>query len=174
MKNNEKNKVKKHFEKPVRTCPIGITLTNLTDEKLFNIKLFDVDFEKNDKIKYQHVLKDKSYKEFITAMMGDFEGTAIYQIQIMASCDYNKFAGRQLMAPFGIFTNSPYGSGGYKQNITPLINPYQMQSGTVMIPVEFLFFTGCQIEIPFLMPETSASYFLYPGTLKQQDDRRKK
>jgi hypothetical protein len=141
--------------------PYVIHLQNTTDEKLFNVKLFDQNFENQRKVSYSNEPREISYQQFLLQINNNNDERKMGRLQIIASGDYRKFVDKQLRCPLYLKFGSV--NGNYvqiKENI--LISPYQQQTNMAVIETNFNFYSGIQIELEYLMPEVSVSLYIYP------------
>ncbi len=140
--------------------PIIIHVKNLTDEKLYDVKVFDLDFEKQKKIGYSMGVNTISYTQFMHALPA--MPMLIRQIQIIASGDYQKFVDRQVSSTIA-FINSSVDGTKFTEPKPMIINPLQFQRNTAIMNLDFELSGLSQIELFHLMPEVSVMLILYPG-----------
>ena len=149
--------------------PIIICIANLTDEKIYDVKVFNFDYKENKKLSYSGGLPTVSYSEILASK--SFMHDKIDRILYIAVCDYHKFLSKQLNSSGRWEINKSNGeilSGG----IFFGFDPYQMQTDRVIWDaqdVELSFFES-QIILPFLMPETSVQIRLYPLKIKSSTE----
>ncbi|PCJ51543.1 MAG: hypothetical protein COA79_26085 [Planctomycetota bacterium] len=139
--------------------PFIVHIKNLTDEKLFNVKLINYDYKDQNKISYELGAGDVTYGEFLSLLSNRPE--TIMDTYIVAHCDYEKFQTRQLCSSFMIHERTSEGA----ETATPqtiVLDPFQVQTDRVLINKEYRLSTMDYIEFAYLMPETDIKLFLYP------------
>lgn len=146
-----------------RICqqPFVITLENLTDEKIYNVNLFNLEFENQNKIQYSNGLKNLTYKELLYLKSDSSNACMIGRIQTTVNGDYKKFWVRQLNSQYSLKVTSLNGNGVII-GANPKKSPYQMQENTVVTDVCWRFNSEFNIQLEFLMPEVSITFYLYP------------
>ena len=146
---------------PVYTQPISIKLTNLTDEKLFNVKVFNLDFEKQDKIEYSNIIKNLTYKELLYQLPDSENAFKIGRVQCVSEGDYERFKLRQMNAKYYFVTNALNGNSG-TTSFDPIISPFQVQKNICVSDLVFGIHRGAQLQLQYLMPEVSVTFYFFP------------
>ena len=139
--------------------PYIIHIKNLTDEKLYNVKLLDHDYKDQNKISYELGAGNVTYHEFLMALA--YQPIMIRETYIIAHCDYEKFQKRQLSSSFMIYERTIQGD----EIATPqaiVLDPWQVQDDRVVVNKEYKLSMMDSIEFEYLMPETDIRLFLYP------------
>ncbi len=143
------------------SAPIVINVNNLTDEKLYDVKVFDCEFEKQNKIGYSLGVNTMSYLQLMYSLSNN--PMIIDSIQVIVTGDYKKFVLRQLNSSLAFINKNV--DGCVLTNPTHVrIDPYQFQEYTAIISgLDFELSGLSQIELFHLMPEVSVKFLLYPG-----------
>lgn len=145
----------------------SVTVKNLSDDKLYSVKVFDIDFENNRKIQYTFGGIVLTYKEFLHAIP-DFENAfKIGRIQTHAGGDYAKFWSKQLISPYHI-TSAGVNGNFASLGILPVISPYQQQTNTVVNEISWSLYRGVNVNLPFLMPEVSITFTFFQILAEQK------
>ncbi|MEK6883391.1 MAG: hypothetical protein AABY22_27435, partial [Nanoarchaeota archaeon] len=77
--------------------PLIIKLENLTDDKLYNVDIFDWDYEKQFKIKYSSTITWVSYDNMLRELASLNECKKnIRKFMLISYCNYKKFVEKQL------------------------------------------------------------------------------
>ena len=135
------------------SLPYIIKIRNLTDSKLEWVKLFDYEFEKQDKIRYEclnygvsyaDLLRFKDVKKTIIGKIYAYS-TNYDQLQIPTSYTYKNFNGKMLTIPER-FTH----------------DPMQNQSNIILHNSQWEMSIYTQYELGFLFPDTTIIIRLYP------------
>jgi hypothetical protein len=150
--------------------PYQIRIKNLTDEKLYDVDLFNYEHEKQNKIAYSCGMgvEYNSFLGFLSALSEAKEQVKLLRVQVW--CDYPKFRSKQLNSclhriiqnPNGCLESVPLQVGNY-------LSPYQQQSDIIDIPMtdenKIELFNELQLRLSYLMPETEIIITLYPSTI---------
>ena len=160
MKKTE-SKVEKKNNRIV--APYIIHIKNLTDEKLYDVKLFDYGFSKQEKIKYSCPISSVDYDDILNTLIGENEPREVIgTIRAMVFCDYKKFQSKQINCHFYVIEKNINGC----EIRTPYdftIDPYQSQEEIVVVTdLKINFYNKLQIQFVYLMPETEMTIYLYP------------
>lgn len=166
----KENSVKFCPKPPAKNDPIIIKIKNNTLDRLFDVKLMEVDFEKMEKkISYSMGIVGLSYKEFIFMMTT--QTLEVDSIQIRAKHDYQKYQNKQLLTPLNATNKDVFGRR-HTQYMYPSMNPLQEDKGISVIngrnsnlPKNLKISCPDQnIIISELLPETEVIISLYPKT----------
>ena len=141
-----------------------IKIKNNSDDKLYNVKVFDAEFEKQHKITYSSPDAGVNYSDILEKLQTSAkENKIINLLYYQASCGYEKFQRKQLHCPFKCFTRDENGNG-LVYNCQFIIDPYQNQTDSVSfritdfkLPID----KYLQIELAYLMPETEINFYFY-------------
>ena len=153
--------------------PYSFHIKNLTDEKLYDVDLFNYDHEKQQKIAYSYIngVPYDRFLGFLSSLNNVQE--VIRVIRVSAFCDYPKFKRKQLIAclhtiynnPNGISTSTPNEIGNY-------LSPYQQQSDIIEVPLtengRIKLFNQLQLRLDYLMPESEVFISLFPVKINNQ------
>ena len=144
------------------SLPYLIHIKNLTDEKLYDVKLFDYEFEKQDKIKYSCPISTVEYSQILRTLTGENEPRKVIgTIRAMAFCDYKKFQSKQINCEFYVINKDINGYEAHNPDRF-MIDPYQQQEGiSQKSGLEIKFYNKLQIQLAYLMPETEMTIYLY-------------
>jgi hypothetical protein len=154
------------------SLPYQIHIKNLTDEKIYNVDLFNYDHEKQRKLSYS-CTNGVSYDKFLrwlSSLNEPKEKIALLRLQVW--CDYHKFINKQINCclhtiyekPNGKMISVPLQVGNY-------FSANQMQSGIVDMPMsdnqDIQLFNELQLRFSYLMPETEMIITIYPSKINQ-------
>jgi hypothetical protein len=147
--------------------PYQIRIKNLTDEKLYDVDLFNYKHEKQNKIEYSCGM-GVDYDKFLRILASNrLSEERVDLFRINAWCDYPKFRNKQLNSclhtiyeePNGISSSCPTGLGIY-------FSAYQMQSDIIDVRVDSLKIqlnNLLQLRLSYLMPETEMVITIFPS-----------
>jgi len=144
------------------SLPILINIKNLTDEKLYDVKLFDYEFEKQEKIAYSCPITTVEYSDILRGLSSENKSEKVIKmIYATAFCDYKKFQNKQITCEFFEQYTSIYGRKISKPHRF-LIDPFQQQDAISLIDdLEIKFCNELQIQLAYLMPETEMTFRFY-------------
>ncbi len=151
-------------QQSVTSLPIVIKLTNLSDDKLYKVSVFNPEHEKQKAIKYE-VLSglDVSYNQMIHNVMANAQ--TIGKVLNDSECAFHKFQQKQTNCPVAL--KSVDGCG----IVTKLgrlfsMSPFQQQShiSELLINSEdnWVLKSYSDMILDYLMPETTVIYRFYP------------
>jgi len=146
--------------------PYQIRIKNLTDEKLYDVDLFNYKHEKQNKIKYSCGM-GVDYDKFLRILASNsLSEEKIDLIQFMAFCDYDKFRNKQIISSLSTIYEEPNGiSSSIKTNIGNYFSAYQQQANIVDMKVDSLKIqlnNLLQLRLSYLMPETEIVITIFP------------
>jgi hypothetical protein len=154
--------------KPIQNlAPYTIRVKNLTDEKLYDVDLFNYEHEKQKKIKYS-CIHGVSYEYFLRILASyDKPSELIKAMRFSAFCDYSKFQNKQLRTCIRtIYTKLDGCSSSIPTEIAIYMNAYQMQGNIIDVPIignqTIKFSNQLQLRLDYLMPETEMVIHLFP------------
>ena len=151
--------------------PYQIRIKNLTDEKLYDVDLFNYKHDKQNKIEYSCGM-GVDYDKFLRILASNtLSEERVDLFRINAWCDYPKFRNKQLNSclhtiyeePNGISSSCPTGLGIY-------FSAYQMQSDIIDVRVDSLKIqlnNLLQLRLSYLMPETEMVFTIFPSKIVQ-------
>jgi hypothetical protein len=149
--------------------PYQIRIKNLTDEKLYDVDLFNYKHEKQNKIEYSCGM-GVDYDKFLRILASNtLSEERVDLFRINAWCDYPKFRNKQLNSclhtiyeePNGNYSSSPTGLGIY-------FSVYQQQSDIIDVRVDSLKIqlnNLLQLRLSYLMPETEMVITIFPSKI---------
>jgi hypothetical protein len=149
--------------------PYQIRIKNLTDEKLYDVDLFNYKHDKQNKIEYSCGM-GVDYDKFLRILASNrLSEERVDLFRINAWCDYPKFRNKQLNSclhtiyeePNGISSSCPTGLGIY-------FSAYQMQSDIIDVRVDSLKIqlnNLLQLRLSYLMPETEMVFTIFPSKI---------
>tara|TARA_R110000868_G_scaffold323015_3_gene583949 strand:+ start:35 stop:727 length:693 start_codon:yes stop_codon:yes gene_type:complete len=152
--------------------PYCLHIKNLTDEKLYDVDLFNYDHEKQNKVAYSctnGVLYDR-FLGFLSSLNEPKE--EIRLIRFTADCDYHKFKRKQLQSCVHTIYSEPNGSMVYTPtNLIVYFSAYQHQSDIIDVPLsgksQIKLFNQLQLRLSYLMPETEMYITIFPSKINE-------
>jgi hypothetical protein len=154
--------------KPIQNlAPYTIRVKNLTDEKLYDVDLFNYEHEKQKKIEYSCV-HGVSYEYFLRILASyDKPSELIKMMRFSAFCDYSKFQNKQLRTCIRtIITELDGCSASIPTEIAIYMNAYQQQGNIIDVPItdnqRIKFSNQLQLRLDYLMPESEMVIHLFP------------
>jgi hypothetical protein len=141
---------------------ISLRLTNKTDEKLHNVKIFNFDFKGQYQIKYEN-LTGMAYSEFLRKW-DKLESNKynINKVRLVALCDYKKFERKQLSGKI-FYKNTNVFSLSSAVPTEPMMwhSPYQAQPNIIDIERTFSILSDTEFELEYLMPDTTVDIHFF-------------
>jgi hypothetical protein len=148
-------------------APYTIHIKNLTDEKLYDVDLFNYEHEKQKKIKYS-CTHGVSYEYFLRLLASyNKPSESIRMMRFYAFCDYHKFQQKQLRSCIRSITTTLDGrSASIPNNIAIYMNAYQQQGNIIEVPLtdkqQIKLSNELQLRLDYLMPESEMTINLFP------------
>lgn len=152
--------------------PYSIHVKNLTDEKLYDVDLFNYDHEKQNKVAYS-CTNGVDYNMFLRFLSSLNEPTErVNLLRLVAVCDYQKFKAKQLRSCISVIYQEPKG----RMISTPIqsgihLSAYQQQSDIIEIPLKDLnkikLFNQLQLRLSYLMPEAEMHITIFPQKINK-------
>ena len=150
--------------------PYQIRIKNLTDEKLYDVDLFNYEHEKQNKIAYSCGMgvEYNRFLRFLCALSEAKEQVKLLRVQVW--CDYPKFRSKQLNCclhriiqnPNGCLESVPLQVGHY-------LSASQFQSDIIDIPMtddnKIELFNELELRLSYLMPETEMIITIFPSII---------
>jgi hypothetical protein len=161
---------------PLNLSPYTICVKNLTDEKLYDVDLFNYEFEKQKKIEYS-CIQGVSYQYFLRILSSwNKASEEIKTIRFSASCDYKKFQQKQLQTCLRIISTNPNGfSASVPKNLFVYFNAYQQQGNIIDVQLtgkeSIKLFNQLQLRLDYLMPETEILIHIFPAKIDTEYDK---
>jgi hypothetical protein len=155
---------------PLNLSPYTICVKNLTDEKLYDVDLFNYEFEKQKKIEYS-CIQGVSYQYFLRILSSWNQASEeIKTIRFSASCDYKKFQQKQLQTRLRIINTNLNGfSASVPKDLFVYFNAYQMQANIIDVQLtdkeRIKLFNQLQLRLDYLMPETEMIITIFPSKI---------
>jgi hypothetical protein len=140
---------------------ISLTLTNETDEKIHNVKIFNYDFKEQSQIKYENDMM--AYSEFLRKWDKlESKKYTIQKIRLLAMCDYKKFEQRQLKAELYYKNKDIFGRELVSPVQTRLFHsPLQVHDNIIDIEKSYTILSISEFELEYLMPDTTVQVHFY-------------
>jgi hypothetical protein len=151
--------------------PYQIRIKNLTDEKLYDVDLFNYEHEKQDKVEYSCGIMGVSYNMFLRHLSALSEPKEqVDLLRISALCDYAKFKSKQLNCRLDTIYEQVNGcSESVPTNIGMYFSPHQFQSDIIDINLtdgyKIKLFNQLQLRLSYLMPETEMIIKIFPSKI---------
>jgi hypothetical protein len=152
--------------------PYCLHIKNLTDEKLYDVDLFNYDHEKQNKVAYS-CTNGVPYDRFLGFLLALNEPKEeIRLIRFHANCDYNKFKSKQLQSCVQTIYSEPNGSMvSTPTNLIVYFSAYQHQSDIIDVPFSgesrIKLFNQLQLRLSYLMPETEMYITIFPSKINE-------
>jgi hypothetical protein len=141
---------------------ISLRLTNTTDEKLHNVKIFNFDFKEQNQIKYENLI-GMSYSEFLRKWDKlESKKYNINKVRLVAICDYKKFERKQLGGKL-FYKNTNVFSLSSSVPTEPMMwySPFQEQPNIIDIERIFRILSDTEFELEYLMPDTAVEVHFF-------------
>ena len=150
--------------------PYQIHIKNLTDEKLYDVDLFNYEHEKQNKIAYScgAGVDYNNFLRFLSALSEAKEQVKLLRVQVW--CDYPKFRNKQLNCCLHRIITNPNGClESVALQVGNYFMAYQHQSDIIDIPMtddnKIELFNELQLRLSYLMPETEMIITIFPSTI---------
>lgn len=150
--------------------PYCFHLKNLTDEKLYDVDLFNYNHEKQNKIAYS-CTNGVPYERFLRFLSSLNEAREeIILMRFVAVCDYGKFRQKQLNCCVHHINEEPNGrSVSTPNNLYINFSAYQQQSDIIDVPLNgrstIKLFNQLQLRLSYLMPEAEVFITIFPSKI---------
>jgi hypothetical protein len=147
--------------------PYIIHIKNLTDEKLYDVDLFNYEHDKQKKIEYS-CSQGVPYENFLRQLASQNKASElITKMRFSAYCDYPKYQVKQLCSYIKtIITKSNGSSKTNTIHIQAYMSAYQQQSNIIEVTLtdeqKFEYSNQLQLRLDYLMPEAGMTIFLFP------------
>ena len=142
--------------------PFCIDIKNNTDEKLFNVEVFNHEYKSQSKIGYSIPFDGVEYYDLL-AMLNTKDkmqsGINIQLIKIIALGESKKFVNKQLSTHI-LFAGSADDTILIKKDL------YAILDYIVDIEYPFLLMKQTKMKLAFLMPELEVKLYLFPSVPK--------
>lgn len=152
--------------------PYQIHLKNLTDEKLYDVDLFNHDHEKQKKVAYSctNGVSYDSFLRFLSSLNEPQEEIRV--IRFVAVCDYHKFKSKQLRTCIHTIHQEPNGKSiSIPTELSIHLSAYQFQSDIIEVILSdkntIKLFNQVQLRLSYLMPETEMYITIFPSKINE-------
>jgi len=169
---DELNVAEYNIPKKETLLPYQIRIKNLTDEKLYDVDLFNYEHEKQKKIEYS-CIHGVSYEYFLRLLASYSEPIELIKMmRFSAFCDYSKFQNKQLRTFIRTIYTKLDGCSEYITTaISNYMNPYQQQSNIIEVLLvdeqRIKFSNQLQLRLDYLMPETEIVITIFPSKINE-------
>lgn len=141
--------------------PLCFRITNTTDEKLYNVNVLNYEYEKQTKMEYMSIISGVTYGDILRHLIGQNEKKEnIGKIKVVAKCDYLKFQNKQLESSLLLGEKDILGNSIQRPHDL-VISPEQQQDDRAVVECIFPFYSQTTIKMPYLMPETQVTFYIY-------------
>jgi hypothetical protein len=148
-----------------------IHIKNLTDEKLYDVDLFNYEHEKQNKIAYSCGI-EVDYNSFLRSIASNClseEQVTLLKFQVF--CDYPKFINKQLNCCLHkIIENPNERMKSESLQVGNYFSAYQQQFDIIDIPMtddnKIELFNELQLRLSYLMPETEIIITIFSTKIK--------
>jgi hypothetical protein len=140
----------------------SLSITNKSDEKIHNVKIFNYDFKDQPQIKYEN-LEGMAYSEFLRKLdKVESRKYIITKIRLVADCDYKKFQNKQLEAEL-YYKNKNIFARELTIRVQPWLfySPEQEHDNIIDIEDSFILYSNSEFELEYLMPETTVCLYFF-------------
>ena len=147
----------------------SLSITNKSDEKIHNVKIFNYDFKDQPQIKYEN-LEGMAYSEFLRKLDKVESGKYIIRkIRLVADCDYKKFQNKQLEAEL-YYKNKNIFARELTIPLQTFMFYYPLEEPDNIIHIEksFRLYSNSAFELEYLMPETTVNLYFFLTKTKQK------
>jgi len=141
---------------------ISLRITNKTDDKLHNVKIFNYDFKEQNQIKYENLI-GMSYSEFLRKWDKlESKKYTIKKIRLRCVCNYKKFQNKQLEAEL-YYKNKDIFSKEYVNPVQTKLfySPLQAQDDIIDIEKSYTILSNSEFELEYLMPDTAVEVHFF-------------
>lgn len=140
----------------------SLSITNKSDEKIHNVKIFNYDFKEQKQIKYEN-LEGMAYSEFLRKLNKvESEKYTIKKIRLVAVCDYKKFQNKQLEAEL-YYKNKNIFARELTIPLQTFMFYYPLEEPNNIIHIEksFRLYSNSEFELEYLMPDTTVNLYFF-------------
>lgn len=141
---------------------ISLRITNKTDDKLHNVKIFNYDFKEQNQIKYENLI-GMAYSEFLRKWDKlESKKYTIKKIRLRCVCNYKKFQNKQLEAEL-YYKNKDIFSKEYVNPVQTKLfySPLQAQDNIIDIEKSYTILSNSEFELEYLMPDTAVEVHFF-------------
>lgn len=149
--------------------PYQIHIKNLTDEKLYDVDIFNYEHDKQRKIEYS-CTNGVPYERFLRSLSSNcLSEEKVDLFRLMAWCDYAKFQNKQLNCCLHTIYEKPNGNySSVPTHVGIYFSAYQQQSSIVDVKNDGLKIqlnNELQLRLSYLMPETEITITIFPSKI---------
>lgn len=154
------------------SMPYSFHIKNLTDEKLYDVDLFNYDHEKQNKVAYS-CTNGVDYNMFLRFLSSLNEAKEeIVMMRFIAVCDYQKFKSKQLRTCLYTIYEEPNGRKVSKPTELSIhLSAYQQQSDLIQVDLSgkstIKIFNQLQLRLAYLMPEAEMHVAIFPQKINK-------
>ena len=142
----------------------AIHLKNKTDEKIFNVDLFNYNHKEQVKIEYKSFYPDYDYLLRQLSGLRKNDELQLTKIHFLANCDYSKFAFKQVKSQVELVYTSLNGSSySTTKDLSIFHTAEQVHNNIIVLPFEkpITLSNQLQVKLEYLMPETQLEVTLF-------------
>lgn len=154
-------------DKAIPLLPYCLHVKNLTDEKLYDVDLFNYNHEKQKKVAYSctNGVDYNMFLRFISSLNEAKE--EIVMMRFIAVCDYPKFRSKQLRTCLFTIYEEPNGRKvSMPTELSIHFSEYQFQSDIIEVALSgksaIKIFNQLQLRLAYLMPEAEMHITIFP------------
>jgi hypothetical protein len=138
--------------KKLQDLPLGVVIKNLTEDKYYNIPVFNPNYKETElKYSYGRLGSDCSNYDDTLDRFASLAGKKVAFISVAVEHGYVKYKEKQVQAGFIIDGETipfPY-------------HPHQIQNAVTQREISFDIYEGMEFNLPFLLPEAEVQIFIY-------------
>jgi len=139
--------------------PLVLIIKNTTDEKLYDVNLFNHDYDKQDKIDYSCGIVNVEYAEILRLIDSAWLERSIKTIYMVSTSDKPNCAIEQVSAAITEMHKDV--NGKEEKNKFYLDTDPQQQQAVGKKDVDIKNIDNLQLQIEYLMPQTKVLFYLY-------------
>lgn len=139
----------------------SVLVKNTSDDKLYNVDVFNYDYENQKSLFYESRISGVRYSEILrTLQVTDRGKSKVKSTLMIAFCDYHKFKRKQICSGFSYEDKLPSGDM-INRDIRLYVNPFQNQDDRAETTDEYDLHGSCRLILPYLMPEAEVILNFY-------------
>jgi len=143
--------------------PFSITIKNLTNKKINDVKLFNFLHDKQQNIEYSTINGIDYIEVLMQFVANKYQISRTRQVII---CEGKKALKKQVSCNVTLRQNNGKGHS-VSQPLFSGYDPYQYQDCTVDSPIEYELKVGANVVFDYIMPNTEIKVFIFP-TIKEE------
>lgn len=148
-----------------------IHLKNKTDEKIFNLDLFNYHHKEHSKVEYKSFYPDYDYLLRQLAGLRKNDDLGITKIRFAANCDYDRFSVKQVKSEVELIWTSLNGASySTKRDLALFHTAEQVHHNIVDLPFEkpIMLTNQLQVRLEYLMPETELTVTVFYKKISEE------